>query len=254
MMKFKQVFALLFVALLLMAAPALAAKHTMGLGVGVTSEYEGSDDTEGVPLILFSGNYDSGRSFNLFNTRLFVNVLTTEGFQFGPVLNYRPGRDDVDNQVVDNMVDIDDAFEAGVYGGYKAGDFIIGLEVLTDVSDEHEGTLANVVVDYVWKASDDLTLTPGVFATYASDDYMDTYFGVNADNVGTSGLPLYKAEAGVKDAGINLVAIYKPWTKWGLMGVATYKSLLGDAEDSPIVEAGDDSRSVVGVVATYSWE
>ena len=83
---------------------------------------------------------------------------------------------------------------------------------------------------------------------------MGTYFSVNSYNRGTSGFSDYTADSGLKDAGISLLAHYTPWQSWGIMGVLSYKSLLNDAKDSPIVKVGDDSQVFFGLMATYRWE
>ena len=248
---------LLCVALLafsLFAAPAWAMEHTIGLGAGFAPDYEGSEDYQGVPMLLLKGSYDSGRSFNLTGTNLRVNVVPSKVYSFGPVLNYRMKRDDVDNSRVDAMKDVDAAFEAGVYAGVDINSWLLGAEFLTDVSDEHDGTLAQFSAGYRWKATADLTITPKAFATYADENYMDTYFGVNADNRGSSGLPDFEADSGFKDAGVNLVVNYTPWRQWGIMGVLSYSALLNDAKDSPLVDdEGDDKQMYFGLMGTYRW-
>ena len=241
--------------LLLVASPVWALDGLVGLGAGVTPDYEGSDDTTGVPMFMFQHNYDSGRFVKLMGPNLKVNLLADKQFSLGPVLNYRSERDDVDNNQVDRMDKIDAAFEAGVFGGVNIDNLLFGLELLADVSDEHDGFLAQVNAGYRWKAMPDLTLTPGVFVTYADSDYMDTYFSIDASNRGGSGLPNYSADSGFKDVGINLVAHYTPWEKWGIMGLFSYKALLNDAKDSPIVDdEGNDKQFTVGLMATYRWK
>jgi len=246
-------FCLMFV-LFISVGPVLAAQHTVGVGAGFAPEYEGSDDYEGVPMLMLTGKYDSGRSFALLGTNLRVNVLANNKFQFGPMLNYRMGRDDVDNKVVDRMQDIDDATEAGAYFLANFDNVLLGVDFLMDISDEHDGMLVKGNVGYKWKASDALVVTPNAFLTYADDDYTDTYFGVNAGNVGTSGLSAYKAESGLKDAGIRIVTNYTPWEQWGIMGILSYSALLEDAKDSPIVDEGDDAQTFFGLMATYRWK
>ena len=253
MMKISRLTGLCLV-LLLVASPVWALNGLAGLGVGVAPDYEGSEDTTGVPLFMFQHNYDSGRFVKLMGPNLKVNLLADKQFSLGPVLNYRFERDDVDNKQVDRMDKVDAAFEAGVFGGVNIDNLLFGLELLADVSDEHDGFLAQVNAGYRWKAMPELTLTPGVFLTYADDDYMDTYFGVNPGNRGSSSLPNYSADSGLKDVGINLVAHYTPWEKWGIMGMASYKALLNDAKDSPIVDdEGDDKQFMLGLMVTYRW-
>ena len=241
--------------LLLVASPVWALDGMVGLGAGAAPDYEGSEDTTGVPLFLFQHNYDSGRFVKLNGPNLKVNLLADKQFSLGPVLNYRFERDDVDNNRVDRMDKVDAAFEAGVFGEVNIDNLLFGLELLADVSDEHDGFLAQANAGYRWKATPELTLTPGVFLTYADSDYMDTYFSIDSSNRGGSGLPNYSADSGFKDVGINLVAHYTPWEKWGIMGLFSYKALLNDAKDSPIVDdEGDDKQFMLGLMVTYRWK
>jgi len=252
-MKLTKIFFCLMFALCIAAGPVLAAKHTVGVGAGFAPDYEGSDDYQGVPMLMLTGKYDSGRSFSLLGTTLLVNVLASNKFEFGPVLSYRMGRDDVDNKVVDKMDDIDNAMEVGAYALAKFDNVLLSVDFQMDVSNEHDGMLVQGNVGYRWKVSDALVVTPNVFLTYADDDYTDTYFGVNAKNVGTSELPLYKAESGLKDVGTRIIAHYTPWEQWGIMGILSYSALLEDAKDSPIVDEGDDAQAFFGLMATYRW-
>ena len=86
----------LLLALLLAVSPVWALDGMVGLGVGMAPDYEGSEDSTGVPLFLFQHNYDSGRFFKLNGPNLKVNLLADNQFSLAPVLNYRFERDDVD--------------------------------------------------------------------------------------------------------------------------------------------------------------
>jgi outer membrane protein len=240
--------------LLLAASPAWAAKGMAGLGAGIIPDYEGSEDYKGTPLFMFSQNYENGRFVKLMGTNLKVNLIPDKQYSLGPVLNYRMSRDKVDNDQVQAMNKVDAAIEIGGFAGVDVNNLLLGLEVLADVSDAHDGVTAQATAGYRWKAMPALTLTPGVFLTYASDDYMDTYFSVNSSSRGSSTLPRYSADAGFKDVGLNLVASYTPWEKWGIMGLFSYKMLLNDAKDSPVVDdVGDKNQMSVGLMATYRW-
>ena len=253
-MKLTKIYCCLVLMLFFAVGPVLAAKHTAGLGAGFAPDYEGSDEYQGVPMLMLKGNYDSGRSFALVGTNLKVNLLASKSFSLGPVLNYRMGRDDVDNNRVDNMKDIDDAVEAGIFAAYKVDNWAFGLEWLTDVSDEHDGSIVQATIGYNWKVSDQLSVAPGLFATYATDNYMDTYFSVDTADSVRSGLDRYKAESDMKDVGATVFVHYTPWEKWGIAGIMSYKSLLNDAKDSPVVDdEGDKGQAFFGLMATYRW-
>lgn len=245
----------LILSVLFLTNSAWAVKGTVGLGVGVTPDYEGSDDSTGIPMFMFDHRYDSGRFVNLMGPKLKVGILASEQFNVGPIVNYRMGRDDVDNKQVDRMDDIDGALELGGFISADINNVLLGLEVLRDVSDEHDGMTVQPSLGYRWKVMPELTITPTLFATAADSDYMSTYFGVNNGNRGNSTLPNYSASDGDwKDAGLNLVVNYNPWENWGIMGLVSYKTLLNDAKDSPIVDdEGNDKQMTLGVMATYRW-
>jgi outer membrane scaffolding protein for murein synthesis (MipA/OmpV family) len=90
--------------------------------------------------------------------------------------------------------------------------------------------------------------------TWASDDYMETYFGVDGKDAARSGFPKYKASSGIKDTGLNLIGHYKFNQTWGMAGAVNYTRLLNDAEDSPLVKkAGDENQLKAVVAVTYSF-
>jgi outer membrane protein len=178
----------------------------------------------------------------------------SEMWQAGPVLQFRNERDDVDNNRVDNMDDVDNAVEAGAFVGLTSGPWAASLTFATDVSDEHEGSLVEIEGSYTTAVSEKLRFTFGANLTYADDDYMGTYFGVNAADAARSGLPLYGADGGLKDVGVNVTGQYRLRGNWGLLGVISYDRLLGDAKDSPLVDdEGDENQWGAILAVTYSF-
>jgi outer membrane scaffolding protein for murein synthesis (MipA/OmpV family) len=231
-----------------------AAQHSLGFGVGVTPDYEGSEDNQTIPMLMLSGRYDSGRSFALTGPKLKVDLLPNRNYSLGPIVNYNMGRSDVDNSQVDALKDIDGTLEAGVIGGINYNNWAFGLELLKDILDEHGGMKVQVSTGYRWQATEQLSILPGISFTYADEDYMQTFFGVNSSNRGSSALPDYSADSGLKDVGTRILANYTARGNWGLSTILSYTVLLNDAKDSPIVDGqGDDKQMFFGVMATYRW-
>lgn len=53
---------------------------------------------------------------------------------------------------------------------------------------------------------------------------------------------------------INCHTSFRPWQHWGFMGLVSYKRLLDDAEDSPVVDdEGDENQLMGGILVTYSF-
>ena len=253
MIRIKVVMLLLSI-MFLISSNGFALQHTLGVGVGVTPDYQGSEDYQAIPMLMLSGSYDSGRSFSLTGTKLKVDLLPSRNYSIGPVVNYNMGRSDVDNSQVDAMKDIDGTLEAGVLGGISYNNWTFGLELLKDILDEHRGMKVQASAGYRWKVTEKLSIMPGISFTYADEDYMQTFFGVNNSNRGGSTLPNYSAGSGLKDAGAKILANYILLGKWGLTTILSYTVLLNDAKDSPLVDGqGDDKQIFFGLMATYSW-
>ena len=59
---------------------------------------------------------------------------------------------------------------------------------------------------------------------------------------------------GFKDVGVSLAARYGGREGWGLTGIAAYKRLLQDAEDSPVVDdEGDANQLFASLLVTYGF-
>jgi outer membrane protein len=238
---------------LLVCQSALAADYNsaVGLGVGMAPDYEGSEDYQAYPIVFGKYSYGDGSYVMLRGNQLKWNILNDK-FQFGPLLQYRPERDDVDNDDVDRMEKIDDAFEAGFFLTGVFGNWSTTLEFVADVSGEYDGYLVTLGGDYKVYSGEEMTITLGASTTYASDDYMETYFQVDAFNRGTSTLPDYSAGDGeFKDIGMNMTANYNINDRWSVVGNLGYKVLLGDAADSPIVE--DEGQFFIGATGVYHF-
>ena len=92
------------------------------------------------------------------------------------------------------------------------------------------------------------------FGTYASEDYMSDYFGIDADNAARSGLDQYDADAGFKDTGVDLVLGFGQGPGWRASLIGRYRRLLDDAADSPIVkDEGDRDQYFAGAVVGYRF-
>lgn len=202
----------------------------VGLGVGYVPDYEGPDDYEAVPAPFGQYRWASGRYVDLGDAsgvehvgRLSANVVSTNWsstWEFGPLVQYRLERDDVDDRQVDNMKKVDAATELGAFMGFKTGRWAGELSFAGDVSDEHDGYLVYLKGGYGIPVNDQFSLDITAHVTYADSNYMETYFDVSNKNRGTSTLPNYSASDGIKDAGLNLTGFYQFNDTWGLVGSA----------------------------------
>ncbi|MCG8695500.1 MAG: MipA/OmpV family protein [Minwuiales bacterium] len=239
------------------AGPSDRLSFTLGAVAALVPDYEGSEDYEFVagPLL----RVQRGPQFvALRGLKLTSNVLPEPNWRFGPVLNYRGERDDVDNDAVDDLSDVDAAFEIGLTAGYEAplagGMAGVNVEYLVDVTDGHDGWLLTPSVDYGGPISQRLRGSVELSTTYASDDYMQSYFGINAGDAARSGLSQFNADEGFKDVGLSGALFYSLTDRWSVGALGSWTLLVDDAADSPVTDdEGDENQFFGGLLLTYSW-
>jgi outer membrane protein len=240
---------------------ANAVEWTVGLGAGAAPDYEGSDDYELVPLwnLRAANLYDPNTYVQVTGPKLSSNFLAHDNLRLGLSGQYVPERDDVDNSQVDSMSTADDGILIGVLLGYDfklSSNRVIGFEFDSryDVQDEIGG-LFTLRMNYMapfgggsWR------FRGGVESTYASEDYMSEFFGINAADAAASGLSTFNADHGFKDVAVstNLTYLFRPG--WSATGMLKLTRLIGDAADSPVTDTvGDENQLFGGLLINYSF-
>lgn len=237
--------------------------RVLGVGVGIVPDYEGSDDyTWGVaPFAKFK--LENHEQYLLIKAyELQVNLIDHPWFRLGPSLNYRWGRDDdVEDHYVKKMKEIDGTVEAGGWIGAEFTDndnprkrFLASVDFLTDVANEHDGYTISGNIRGWYPVCKMVDAGLGFTMVYASDNYMETYFGVDKKDSQRSGLPVFDAESGVKDIRINPVLVMHLNMNWHVAAGLQYRRLLDDADDSPVVDdRGSSNQWIGGLGLAYSW-
>jgi outer membrane protein len=233
---------------------AKATRVQLGLGAGVVPDYEGSKDYKGAPWLFARVDWPSGMYFLLEGASARMNLVPSPNWRLGPVLRYIPAREDVQNDQVADLRDVDSAVMLGGFAGYDFGRWSTFVQLVQDVSGSNDGYVATLGLGYAMPVSKQLLVAFSGTTNYASGDYMSTYFGINAADSARSGLKTYNANAGFKDVGAGVLLQYYPWDHWGFRVRAMYTRLVGDAEDSPVVDdEGDANQFVGGMLLIYRF-
>ena len=222
---------------------------SVGLGPGISPDYEGSSDYEAVPIPLVSVKFSNDMSILWVANMARANLIPSRTWMGGPILQYIQKRDNVDNNKVDKLDTVDASLMAGGFFGGRIEQFSLSLEAMQDIADGNDGAIVRLRGGYHIPISKEWSASINAFTTWADDDYMDAYFGINQSNATKSGLKTYNADAGIKDVGITLPVTYSPWEHWSMLGAVSYKRLLGDAADSPVVDDEGDKNQVSGGLA-----
>jgi outer membrane protein len=259
-------FSVLFTARVQAQDTALNIEHlprVVGIGVGMVPDYEGSDDYTFAPAPFARYNFSGQERYVMLRGyEVQCNLLDHPWLRLGPSLNYRFGRDDdVDDDVVKEMKEIDGTAEGGAFLGVEFADsanprkrFLASVDFLSDLGGEHEGYSVYGSVRFWYPLSKMFDFGLGLATTYASDDYMSTYFGVTQENAVRTGLPVYDADGGFKDVRVLPALVMHLSQTWHLALGVQYRYLLDDAEDSPLVEnRGSSDQWLGGIGVAYSW-
>lgn len=226
------------------------------IGIAALPDYEGAEDHRILPLVdgkLFWGE----RYVAVEGASIRANIINSDTFEFGPLASFTFGRDeDIENLAVAKLGDIDDAYEAGLFGAVNfdlgSNDALrLGVQGVHDVSDVHGGFVISANATYTAPVGKRLTLMFDLGASYASDDYAETYFTVTPAGNLTSGLATFNANGGLKDVGAQLTATYRIGDNWGIAANAGYRRLLGDFADSSVVADGGSTDQLCGGIGVF---
>jgi MipA family protein len=242
-------------------APSNRTTYTVGLGAGLAPDYEGSDHYEIVPLwnLRVNNLYNPNTFVQILGPRLRSNFLPSPHWQLGLDGQFIKERDHhVHDSAVSDLKSVDPSLMLGVIGGY---DFLadpreqlaVQVEARQDVANGN-GALVSLRGVYGTPLSESWRIDTSVEGTWASEDYMSNYFGIDAADSARSGLSQHNADAGFESVGFGGSLTYNFSERWSLSGLASYTRLLGDAADSPIVkDQGDKNQLFGGALINYRF-
>ena len=119
----------------------------------------------------------------------------------------------------------------------------------------HSGVVADVAIDAFQDITPSVRVSGGPRISFASADYFESYYGVNATESAKSGLSEYDPDGGIKSIGIGGAYDWKATEKLTTSVFSEYSRLLGSAADSSLVEErGSPNQFTIGVSAAYRFD
>lgn len=237
------------------------------------SDYEGSNDYRWVPAPAAVGSV-KGYAFLLAGNRASVDLIRNEpgpvwDIQAGPigVVNFnRSSLDSIDDPRVKALGKVKTAIELGGYVGIGKTGVItspydklsVSLSYRHDVAGAHDSGIWQPSINYLTPLSTKAAV--GLFATaeHAGRGYAASYFSISPTQSIASGLPTYNARGGWKNYSIGGLATYSLTGNllhgWKVVAGGTYRRMLNDFGDSPVVSiAGSRNQwlGAVGVAYTF---
>jgi MipA family protein len=241
-------------------APGDGIRVTLGAGAGVAPDYEGSDYYQAVPLwnLNVSNLYHPKTYVQVLGPLLRSNLIPDDHWRLGVAGQFIKKRDNVHNDRVDDLDSVDASVMLGLVGGYDfladpRRDLVLEVEARQDVANDN-GFLATIRGAYRGRLTESFGMAAYVGSTWADDDYMTSYFSVDAANAAASGLDQFNADEGFKDVSFGGAVNYRFLERWSVAFLGTYARLLNDAKDSPIVDdVGDANQFFGGALISYQF-
>lgn len=214
--------------------PGNALSFTLRGGAQLRPEFPGAEDYELGPDLGFSfGSLEIGR-FGIGDPN---PDLVRTGLGLRGSFRYVGERDSDDHPELEGLDDVDDALEIGVGLAYQRDAYRVFGDLRYGVTG-HDSFVGEIGADVFVRPTDRLTINAGPRVFFGEDGYAQEYFGVSDAEAEASGLDAFDADGGALSAGVEIGARYRINDDWGIEGAVTYDRLIGDAEDSPITEAG----------------
>lgn len=219
----------------------------LGVGAKIQPRYEGADEYIVSPFPIISLDY-----LNIPGLLEIGGSDRVGGLSIGPSFRFIDERDPDDDPDLFGTRSLDRTYEVGLRVGYEiALDPVYGIELYGEgryAFGEAEGFVGGLGIDAIARPTNRLELKLGPRTSFASSDYMDTYFSVTSAESLLSGgrLDAFEADAGFKTVGLLASARYEFRPNWFLNTEFGYDRLIGDAGDSPIVDAGSEDQFFAG--------
>jgi len=231
---------------------------SVGAGIAYVPKYPGADSyrLRGIPV--FGAGY--GRFFaggdegaGGAGGAVGMNLLRDSNWRLGVALaiGFGDARRESDHPSLAGLGDIERASRFVVFGGYSWRWLSATLRLATDIEGKDQGTLGFFDLLARHRATPQLTFSAGPGITWASDDYMMTFFGVTPEQSARSGLPAYEAKAGVHAVRFGVGAGYRIDRRWNVAGRIGTSRLDGDAGASPITR--DRNQHLAALFASYRF-
>lgn len=214
--------------------PGNALTFSLRGGVAMQPEFPGAEDYRVGPDLGFSfGSLEFGR-FGIGDPNPgFVRT----GLGLRGSFRYVGERDSSDFEELRGLEDVDRALELGLGLAYRQDAYRVYGDVRYGVVG-HDALVGEIGADVFVRPTDRLTINAGPRVFFGEEGYAQEYFGVSQAEAVASGLDAFDPDGGALSAGLEVGAQYRINEDWGIEGAVTYDRLIGDAEDSPITEAG----------------
>ncbi|MDX2142663.1 MAG: MipA/OmpV family protein [Rhodospirillaceae bacterium] len=236
------------------AMKATDFQFSLGTGVGLTTDYPGSDRYKAVALPLFQVRYKDKLTVDPLGIRF--RVWRNSCCRARLVIGLSESRGADMASPVSRLPDVDRGMNVGfIFEGRIAGPLAFRFNARQEVAGGHSGMTLSPALGVVLRdKAQTYSVIPELALTWASSDYMDSFFSVTPMGAAVSGLRAFNATPGLRDVSLRLTATRKISEDWMVVGRLQGSKLLGDAKRSSITQqTGDSFQGIAGFGFMYTF-
>jgi outer membrane protein len=214
----------------------------VGLGLGWTPDYEGSNNYRFRAIPLIDIRYKE--VWRLNGGQFTYSAFRSGDFEAGPLLNLNGGRSENTNKALEGLGDISTTLDVGFFARYSTKAMLISGDVRQALG-AGRGMQIRLTAGHGIYKSGNFAMGAGVRAKWLSGKAMQTSFGVTPEQSANSarGIEAYDANAGLSDISANLIGVYQLTPSVRMLGLVSVGTLLGSAADSPLTGGGFGSST-----------
>ncbi|MCA0278074.1 MAG: MipA/OmpV family protein [Proteobacteria bacterium] len=227
---------------------------TVGATGMVAPSFEGSKKymLSAVPIISL-GKAGNETRFSSRNDNISLALIDDGGIRAGLSGKIIFGRDAKDE--LQGLHDVKWGGEVGGFFEFYPTDWMRARAEVRHGIRSHNGVVADISVDAFHDVTPAIRVSGGPRASFATADYFDAYYGVNAQEAVDSGLSEYKPGGGMRSAGVGGAITWKATDNITASLFGEYARLMGPAADSSIVkERGSRDQLTIGVSTSYRFD
>ncbi|MEO5774552.1 MAG: MipA/OmpV family protein [Sphingomicrobium sp.] len=241
---------------------------TIGGGIGMTPDYEGSNDYRIIPAAAIRTRIGNV-GITTRGLYVYADLINTGGkvdFDLGPIAGLRMNRSGkIKDDVVDLLPERNKAIEVGGFAGVSFHQLTnpydtlsIRLDAVHDVGKAHKSTVVTPTIDFATPLSRSIYVGASLSADFVSNRFADYYFSISPADTLASGLPTFDAGGGMKSWKVGALANYSLSGNllkgWSIFALANHSQLLGDFKRSPIVrDRGSASQWMGALGLAYTF-
>ena len=242
------------------APPATVWEGAVGLSASYRPEYSGASNKVGklTPAIFLRYGRFTITNASGFVTRraddvvrgLGLDLVNDSRLRVNLALRFDAGRNEHTSTALTGAGNIKPTVRARMNVGWRfEGPWRLGASWSVDALGRGGGNVGDISGGWEHPLSPGTVLTAGLSLSAAGDRYMQSYYGISAEQAARTGYPLYTPRSGLRDVGSTVGFRTNLGDDWVWLGGAGATRLIGPAARSPLT----GKRNGWGINTGLAW-